>query len=322
MITGIAQHTRSIRFRRNIARLSREHRQVSQRHDIRYHGGMPHQYPSPPRRGFYHNVAVLIARGGIALLFLLLVYMFYRTTLSNVFDRAGLLGAFLVAWIFTAYVVLPNVHRFFTRLYLPDYYIGRAKNSEGLLSDPINLAIIGDEHQLKTAMEAAGWHQADPPTVKNVAKTVKCILLKQSYPNAPVSSLKLFDKTHELAFQIEVDNTPRARHHVRFWETPEGWFLPGGYRADWLGAATYDRKVGLSLFTGQFDHKIAEHIDTERDHVISTMEKTPHVDNVTRMPHFTTAYHHRNGGGDSITTDGTMPFITLTENAASFVNGR
>jgi hypothetical protein len=36
---------------------------------------------------------------------------------------------------------------------------------------------------------------------------------------------------------------------VRFWPVPDGWRLPGGFQVGWLAAATYDRAVGISLFT-------------------------------------------------------------------------
>lgn len=266
--------------------------------------------PIKPARSFYLNVAILIARGAAVFAFFALVYVVYGHVLRQVFDTAGIIGAFVLMWLFTAYVVLPWVHRFLTGLYLPDYYIGRAKTSDGLLADPINLALIGEKHQLITAMENSGWSLADPTTPKTVFKTVWHGVLRRTYATAPVSNLYLFNKKQELAFQKEVPGKPHARHHVRFWSTPEGWMLPGGYHADWLGAATYDRRVGFSLFTGQVTHKIDEATDNERDFVAQSLENSGAP--VEVVQHFNTAYHHRNGGGDSIKTDGAMPFIYLS----------
>lgn len=267
--------------------------------------------PAKPQRSFYMNMLILIARGAAVAGFLLLVYVVYGQALLQLLDTAGVVVAFIVTWIFTAYVVLPRVHRFLTGLYLPDYYIGRTRNAAGLLSDPINMAVIGSEEQLRRAMAVAGWREADPVSPRTLFKTVQSIILKRSYLTAPVSSLELFGRKQDLAFQIEVNNNPRARHHVRFWRTPSKWYLPGGYKADLLGAATYDKKVGFSLFTGQLDHKIAENIDDERDFVINTLQQTPQIKDISVVSEFTTAYHHRNGGGDSIVTDGAMPFIHL-----------
>lgn len=269
--------------------------------------------PFPPKRGFYHNLAVTFARGVVALAFLLLAYTFYDTAIRAILDEAGIIVSFVLLWLVTAYVILPRVHRFLTRIYLPDYYIGRAKTPEGLLGDPINIAVIGNEQRLRETMLEAGWHEADRITPKTIYKTIKSIALKKSYPNAPISSLKLFDRKQDMAFQIEINDNPRKRHHVRFWKAPKGWYLPGGYEADWLGAAAYDKRVGLSIFTGQFTHAIDENIDEERDYVVHTMQNTDKIKNIHIVPKFTTAYHHRNGGGDSVRTDGAMPFVTLRD---------
>ena len=51
-------------------------------------------------------------------------------------------------WALVAYLVLPRLHRILTTIYVPDYFIGRARTSDGLLGDPINLAFMGDEAQV------------------------------------------------------------------------------------------------------------------------------------------------------------------------------
>ena len=87
--------------------------------------------------------------------------------------------------------------------------------------------------------------------------------------------------------------------------------LPGGHQVDWLAAGTYDKSVGLSLFTLQVTHKIDENTDIERDYIVKTVtEHTPQVA-VTNLKDFSTGYHSRNGGGDSIQTDGDLPVLEL-----------
>ena len=54
------------------------------------------------------------------------------------------------------YLVLPRLHRVLTTIYVPDYFIGRARTSVGLLGDPVNLAVDGPEASLHAAMLAAG----------------------------------------------------------------------------------------------------------------------------------------------------------------------
>lgn len=87
--------------------------------------------------------------------------------------------------------------------------------------------------------------------------------------------------------------------------------LPGGYAVDWLAAGTYDKSVGLSLFTLQVTHKIEENTDIERDYIVETVsEGSPEVE-VEVIENFSTGYHSRNGGGDLIITDGDLPIIDV-----------
>lgn len=223
-----------------------------------------------------------------------------------------LLLFFVLFWIVLAYLVLPRLHRILTQIYVPDYFIGRARTSDGLLGDPINLALLGSEAQLDEAMTASGWTRADEVTGASSRKIITSTLLRRSYDEAPVSPLFLFGHQQDVAFQQEVLGNPAKRHHVRFWRCPEGWLLPGGHRVDWLAAGTFDRSVGFSLFTLQITHKIDANTDIERDHIVATLREAAVGAEVSVIRDFSTGYHSRNGGGDSIETDGDLPVIDLT----------
>ena len=217
----------------------------------------------------------------------------------------------VVYWALLAYLVLPRLHRILTSIYVPDYFIGRARTSDGLLGDPVNVAFLGDEARLHAAMAAAGWIRADDLSLTAGLRIVRSTVLRRSYPEAPVSPLLLFGRIQDFAYQQEVDGTPGKRHHVRFWRCPPGWMLPGGHRAEWLAAGTYDKSVGFSLFTLQITHKIDEHTDDERDHIVETVRGANPEASVSVIKDFSTGYHSRNGGGDSITTDGDLPILDL-----------
>ncbi|KQN86677.1 hypothetical protein ASE96_14080 [Arthrobacter sp. Leaf69] len=217
----------------------------------------------------------------------------------------------IVFWAALAYLVLPRVHRILTKIYLPDYFIGRARTSDGLLGDPVNLALLGSEDQVHAAMHRAGWTQADDVDLKSSRRIVLSTLTRRSYAEAPVSPLFIFSRQQDFAYQQEVDGSPGKRHHVRFWRCPPGWVLPGGVRVDWLAAGTYDRSVGLSLFTLQITHKIEENTDDERDHILATLKKAVPEAEVSVIRDFSTGYHARNGGGDTISTDGDLPVVDL-----------
>jgi hypothetical protein len=235
----------------------------------------------------------------------------YRYLLSDIISGRSHFIAFIVLWLFSAYIVLPRVNRFISRLYLPNYFLGRARTGDGLLGDPINLAIYGNKNELINAMEKSGWKLADQLTLMSSIKITYSAIRGVNYPHAPVSSLFLFNRKQSFAFEKDIDDNPRKRHHVRLWDTPEKWWLPGGYQVQWLGAATFDKNIGLSLFTGQITHKIDANVDQERDFVLQTLRISHATSSITIVKHFTSSYHARSGGGDIIHTDGALPFIDL-----------
>jgi hypothetical protein len=218
---------------------------------------------------------------------------------------------FLAFWVLLAYLVLPRLHRILTTIYVPDYFIGRTRTSDGLLGDPVNLAFLGTGEQIQTALEAAGWTRAEPVTLSSSWRIIASTLLRRSYDEAPVSPLFLFGHQQDFAYQQEVDGNPAQRHHVRFWRCPDDWLLPGGRRVDWLAAGTFDTSVGLSLFTLQVTHRIDADTDVERDHIVQTVTDAEPRVAVDVIADFATGYHARNGGGDSIRTDGDLPIVDV-----------
>jgi LssY C-terminus len=223
-----------------------------------------------------------------------------------------LIAFFVFFWAMMAYLVLPRLHRILTSIYVPNYFIGRARTSDGLLGDPINLALLGSESQLHVALKEAGWTRADDVTLRSGLRIVRSTILRQSYDEAPVSPLFLFGHQQDAAYQQEVHGNPAKRHHVRFWRCPDDWKLPGGVRVDWLAAGTFDRSVGFSLFTLQVTHKIDANTDIERDHIVRTLTAADSNIAVNVIPDFSAGYHSRNGGGDTIETDGDLPVVDVS----------
>lgn len=260
---------------------------------------------------WYANIVNAVVRLIVFLVLTLLALAVYDYLLGHLLERRLHVLPFVGLWLFSAYAVLPRLNRRLSKIYLPDYFIGRTRTGDGLLGDPVNLAVRGTEAKLIAAMEQAGWTQAEPLNFKSSVKMSWASVLGKSYPDAPVSSLFLFGRQQDLAFQRDIGGNPRKRHHVRFWKTPEEWWLPGGYQADWLGAATFDKNVGLSLYTGQITHKIDADIDAEREFVIKTLKDHKVKAKIEVVKHFTNSFHDRNGGGDRIHTDGSLPFINL-----------
>lgn len=224
-----------------------------------------------------------------------------------------MVGLFFVVWIIVAYLALPRLHRILSSIYVPNYFIGRTRTADGILSDPVNLAARGSEEQLHKVMDAAGWSLADDITPRSAWKMVTTVLRRKSYPNAPVSPAFLFGRKQDFTYQQEVNGNPSQRHHVRFWRCPKGWLLPGGHRVDWLAAGTYDRSIGVSLFTFQLTHRIDENTDIERDYIIQTVQDSAEPVRVAILKDFSSGYHSRHPGGDFVRTDGDLPILELSK---------
>jgi hypothetical protein len=169
--------------------------------------------------------------------------------------------------------------------------------------DPLNVALVGAEEDVKKIMLAAGWYPADPLTLKSCLGMAKAAVLRRPYREAPVSNLFLFSRKQDLAFELPVGDNPRKRHHVRFWKWDK--VDPGG-RPVWFGSATYDKRVGLSRTTGQVTHHIDPDIDAERDHLVGGLERTGELAEVYTVDGFHKTLEGRNGGGNPWHTDGNL----------------
>lgn len=243
---------------------------------------------------------------------LLLVFLYAVTLLASGFKLKSVSIVMIIGfWFVLTYFALPRFHRLLTMMYLPDYFISRTKTSDGILGDPVNIALIGSEEDIHAAMRRAGWTEADKITIRSSLGIILSTLTRKSYPAAPVSSLYLFDRKQDFAYQQEVNGSAIQRHHVRFWKVPENWTLPGGKKVNYLAAATYDRGIGLSTSTLQFTHKIDADIDKERDYIIDTILFSDNNVKVDIIKHFSSPYHDQNGGGDNVFTDGNMPIVNL-----------
>jgi LssY C-terminus len=148
---------------------------------------------------------------------------------------------------------------------------GIAHTGNGIPDDPLNVALVGAKGDLIKIMLAAKWHPADPLCLKSCLEIAEATVLKRPYEDAPVSNLYLWGRKEDLAFEQQVGDDPRHRHHVRFWKAAQ---VDAEGRPLWVGSATYDKSVGLSHTTGQITHHIGADVDAERDHFFQTLKQT------------------------------------------------
>jgi hypothetical protein len=230
----------------------------------------------------------------------------HRSRTRRWFNRLVLL---LLVWLMAAYLLLPMASRYSTRRHPAlDDAPRITHTANGIHGDPLNVALVATEEELHKAMLTAKWFPADPITLKSSLKIAAGTILHRSYEDAPVSSLYLWGRKQDFAFEQPYGKDPRRRHHVRFWRSEK---LDENGRPLWFGAATFDTKVGFSHTTGQITHHIDADLDVERDKLLADLNQTPLFRAVQWIVGFQEKLDGRNGGGDPYHTDGRLPVVVV-----------
>ena len=194
-----------------------------------------------------------------------------------------------------AYVILPYAVRMGLKVlqhrHVPQYTI----TGDGLPGDPVNLALIGTFDELRAAFAAAGWQEADRLGIKSSWRMAKTFVLNEPYPTAPFSTLYLFGRGQDIGFQRAIDDSPRKRHHVRFWAKSlaqaertidaDFWLNTDRPAEDkrglWIGAGTKDTGFSLTRLTFQMTHATDPDTNAERDYVVAALKDHGAVRDVT-----------------------------------------
>jgi hypothetical protein len=215
----------------------------------------------------------------------------------------------LAVWFLIAYLLLPaEWRRYFKRHPALEDAPRITHTSNGIPGDPLNIAIVGTKEDVQRSMLAAKWFPADPITLESSLKIAADTVLRRSYDDAPVSNLYVWGRKQDLAFEQPYGEDPRRRHHVRFWRSDK---LDEEGRPLWIGAATFDARVGFSHTTGQITHHIDANVDAERDKLVNDLSQTPLFASVQWIAGFQEKLDGRNGGGDPYHTDGRLAVVYL-----------
>jgi hypothetical protein len=218
---------------------------------------------------------LLVAALGVATVWLVLVLFF------DVADRRlPLVLALAATYGATAYILLPRVIRLGARILRKGRVPAYTLTGDGLPGDPVNIVLIGTAEQLREAFAKAGWNEADPLGWTSSLRMAQAFVFNRPYPTAPFSTLYLFGRGQDFGFQRAIDNSPRKRHHVRFWGLPADraeatvdtaafWLETGrpatGERALWVGAVTKDTGLSLTKLSFQITHATDADTNAERD---------------------------------------------------------
>jgi len=194
-----------------------------------------------------------------------------------------------------AYVVLPRAIRLGLRILQRDHVPSYTITGDGLPGDPVNLALVGTLQQLRSAFAEIGWSEADRLGLASSWGMIRAFVLNSPYPTAPFSTLHLFGRGQDIGFQKAIDNSPRQRHHVRFWALSltraqdtwgsAGFWLntdrpPENERAIWVGAGTKDTGLSLTRLSYQITHATDSDTNSERDYIIAELTKNRAIEMV------------------------------------------
>jgi hypothetical protein len=204
--------------------------------------------------------------------------------------------------VLLAYAVLPALWTHYEHAPVLETVPKVTTTGAGIPGDPLNVALVGTEADVLAAFAAARWARPAAIDLRSSLRIAESVALDRPDATAPVSNLYLFGRREDLAFEQEVGQSARERNHVRFWRSEE--LIDG--RPLWLGAATFDRGVGLSGLTGQITHHIAADVDVERDRVIDDLRRTGQIRTVFQVTGVGATFLGRNGGGDPYHTDGEL----------------
>jgi hypothetical protein len=222
---------------------------------------------------------------GLGILTVWLIAFVFRFTDS----RLPTVLALAITYGVAAYIILPRIVRMSLKILqrkrVPRFTI----TGDGLPGDPVNLVLTGTLQQLNAAFKLAGWSQADRLGLASSWRMIQAFVFNSPYPTAPFSTLYLFGRGQDVGFQKAIDNSPRKRHHIRFWalsldyaEANLGkasfWLNrdrpPDAECVHWIGAGTKDTGISLTRTTFQITHATDSDTNVERDYIIDELRKS------------------------------------------------
>jgi hypothetical protein len=177
--------------------------------------------------------------------------------------------------------------------------------------DPLNLVFIGDVVDVLTALVGSGWDVTETMSWGSMWRTVRSSLFGRRYRHSPVSSLYVFGRRQEAAFQ-KARQTVNERNHLRVWLTP----LRFGGKPVWIGQISRDIGVKFTLKTGFLTtHVIDPDVDNDRHYLIQNLADTQVLDKLGYVSGVGAALPEsprHNLGGDPYYTDGLRAVMVCT----------
>lgn len=206
-----------------------------------------------------------------------------------------------------------------TRLYPPERQIRIGLNALGTAlqklpccttnaqgdaqGDPLNLVMVGSEHDVLVALVRAGWDFTETINPRSIIHMASAFAFGGSYRTSPVSALHFDRRPQDFAMQ-RARASLSQRNHLRLWLT----HLQVDGAPVWIGQISRD--IGVKLTTRSptlTTHVIDPDVDEARDYLLQDMLMTSNVARwgyAAGMAAVSATQPRTNLGGDPYFTDG------------------
>lgn len=139
--------------------------------------------------------------------------------------------------------------------------------------DPLNLVMVGSEHDVLVALVRAGWDFTETINASSVGRMVGAFVFGGSYRNSPVSALHFDGRPQDFAMQ-RARASISQRNHLRLWLT----HLQVDGVPVWAGQISRDIGVKATLHAPTLTtHVIDPDVDESRDYLLQDMLMTSNV---------------------------------------------
>jgi hypothetical protein len=226
---------------------------------------------------------------------LLIIYLIVWPIFDVLDQTLPLFLALILTYYLSAYIILPRLFRIIFLIIRKGRIPRFTTAFDGFYVDPVNIILTGTKEQLEKSFEIIDWQKADKLNVSSAQKMLRKFLVNKPYPKAPFSSLYLFGRRQNIGFQQSINNSPRKRHHIRFWAIntdkeidpfdAKFWTKKQKIRKDinlmWVGAASEDIGFAFTKLTYQLSHKVSPEVDKERKYILDLLKKSKAIEKIT-----------------------------------------
>jgi len=177
--------------------------------------------------------------------------------------------------------------------------------------DPLNIVLIGDVEDVAGALIRSGWDDTEPLYGGAVWRTIKAFFLGKRYRHSPVSSLYVFGRPQDAAFQ-KARETIHERNHLRLWLTPMRY----KGKPVWIGQISRDIGIRFTSKTWNLmTHKIDPDVDETRGYIIFDLLNSEAIEKLGFVPGVGSALvsePRENLTGDPYFTDGLRAVLIIS----------